>query len=127
MNRSIVGLRVRLDYFDHGESFSEFMPLSGTITRQCAAVKGPDDWYQVELDSTFAYQQRVGQHYQFKLLNISSVLIRSRWPDMPLSRETSPSVFLLLVADGQKLDCGKFQVGDFLHACWATATVADAA
>jgi hypothetical protein len=54
---------------------------------------------------------------------IRQVLIRSRWAGVPLGTDTQPSVFLLLVREGQTVAEEQIAIEDFVHICWARCTV----
>lgn len=119
MTDAFVGTRVRLEYFDHNESFAPLLPVEGTVTRRCRSTAGMDDWYLVELAHPIDYQHRIGPHFQFERVVASRVLVRSRWADEPLGPDSEPSVFLLLVREAQAIGDDPLVVDDFIHACWA--------
>jgi hypothetical protein len=123
----VVGSRVRLEYFDQNEAFASYLPVSGRVSKRCVTADGPDDWYLVELDEPLDYQLKVGPKSQFRRIIVPRVLIRSRLHGEPISRETSPSVFLLLVGDGQDVPAQGVSVEDYIHVCWARCYVNDAA
>lgn len=127
MTDDLIGVRVRIDYDDQNESFATRLPALGTVTARCTSTTGPDDWYLVELEKPLDYQHQIGPHFQFKRLDISRVLVRSRWLGEPLSPTTSSSVFLLLVSDDQAVDPKYLNVDDYIFICWARCRVHDAA
>jgi hypothetical protein len=127
MREELLGTRVRLEYDDHNESFSTYLPVEGVVSKRCTATAGPDDWYLVDLDKPIDYQHKVGPHSQFKRLIIPRVLIRSRWVGVPIARGASSSVFLLLVAEQQSVHSNALATDDFIYACWARCHVPHAA
>ena len=127
MTDALIGVRVRLDYDDHNESFATYLPAFGMVVDRCTATTGPDDWYLVELEQPLDYQHQVGPHFEFKRLIIPRVLVLSRWLGEPLSRTSSASVFLLLVSGDQAVDPASLIVDDFIFICWARCRVQDAA
>lgn len=127
MTDALIGARVRIDYDDQNESFATYLPAFGSVTERCTATTGPDDWYLVELEKPLDYQHQTGPHFEFTRLDISRVLVRSRWLGESLSPTTSPSVFLLLVSDDQVVDPKCLNVDDYIFICWAHCRVHDAA
>lgn len=123
---AFVGCRVRLDYHDHGESFARHLPVEGTVSRRCTASTGPDDWYLVELDEPIDFQHPTGPHYRFERLVVPRVLIRSRFAGEPLGPDSEPSVFLLLVGEGQEVPEGPLEIDAYVHVCWARCRVLQA-
>jgi len=126
MTDDLIGMRVRIDYDDHNESFATCLPVSGTVVARCTATTGPDDWYLVELDEPLDYQRQIGPHFQFERLVIPRVLVRSRWRDEPLGRDSSPSVFLLLVSEDKTVDPERLDDEEYLFVCWARCCAQDA-
>jgi hypothetical protein len=127
MTDALIGSRVRLEYDDQNEAFAANFPVDGTIRKRCTASTGADDWYLVKLDQPIDYQHQVGPHYQFRRLLVPHVLIRSRWADEALGVTTSPSVFLLLISDGQAVPDIGIEIDAYVHASWARCRVFDAA
>ena len=127
MTDAFIGSSVRLEYHDQNESFANYLPIDGTVSRRCTATTGPTDWYLVELREPIDYQHHVGPGYQFKRLIIPQVLIRSRWSGEPLGPHTEPSVFLLLVSETQEVPQGPLAIDEFIHICWARCRVSHAA
>jgi hypothetical protein len=118
-----IGDRVRLEYDDQNDSFARHLPIEGRISRRCTASAGPDDWLLVDLDEPIDYEREVEPGSQLQRLIVPRVLIRSRWPDMPIGPGASPSVFLLLVERSQEASESGLVIDDFLHACWARCHV----
>ena len=127
MNDSLINSRVRLEYSDQNESFSAYLPVVGTIRERLVAITGPDDWYLVDLDESLDYQHQAGANYQFQRHIISRVLIRSRTAGEPISRESSISVFLLLVTEDKTFESETIDIDNFIFICWAMCHVLDAA
>jgi hypothetical protein len=121
MPETLLGSRIRLEYDDQNESFARYLPVEGTISRRCIAAAGPEDWFVVELDEPIDYQGEVGPELQ--RIVVPRVLIRSRWPSVPIGRGASPSVFLLLARQSQELAEQGLIIDDFIHVCWARCRV----
>ena len=116
-----IGLKFSIDYADHAESFKEFLPRSGSISRQVALDDWGNDWFVFVLDEPFEYQLKTGEPFRFKLVQIDHVLIRSRWLGHPISDSNETSVFVLLDPENHIEHCDKFSSKDFIHICWGVA------
>ena len=116
--KSIVGTRVRLEYFDQNESFASVLPRQGIIARQFRATQGVDDWFAVELDEPFDYQIKLGEPFRFRLLHCERVLIRSRWQGYQLGETEPTSVFILLIPDQALLTEEPIRLEGFHHVAW---------
>ena len=125
MTDSLIGTKVRLEYYDQNESFKKYLPLIGTIRQHCVSKTEVDGWYLIDLDKSFDYQHECGPTFQFQRFGIPQVLIRSRWAGEPISRSTSPSVFLLLVFENHGFSIEELELDDFIHVCWARCHVLD--
>jgi hypothetical protein len=121
---ALIGSRIHIAYDDQNEAFASYLPVDGTVSRRCTASTGPTDWYLVDLDEAIHYQHATSPPGPFSRLIVSSVLVRSRWNEVPLgAANTEPSAFLLLVRDDQKILSDPLTVQDFLHVCWVRCRV----
>ena len=116
--KSILGTRVRLEYFDQNESFASVLPRQGVIARQLRAAQGVDDWFAVDLDEPFDYQIKFGEPFRFRLLHCECVLVRSRWQGYRIGEVEPTSVFILLIPDRALLMEEPIRLEDFHHVAW---------
>ena len=123
---TLVARRVRIHYDDQAESFAAYLPVEGIVSRRCASTAGPTDWYLIDLSRPLEYERGLAESSQLERLTIRQVLVRSRWPGMPLRHDTEPSVFLLLVRDDQEVPHDPIAIGEFIHVCWARCKILDA-
>lgn len=112
--------RVRVEYFDQNESFARLLPRSGTIVNRCTDVHGNRDWWMVELDEPVEYQLKVGELYQYKLVNIGHFLIRSRVVGKRVGSKEPVSVFILAVENGPTVP-EPFDPKSYPHVAWGTS------
>ena len=96
---SLIGTRVRIEYFDHSEHMASILPRQGNIIRQLQAENNVNDWFLVELDEPFEYQIKVAEPFTFRILNCDRILIRSRWKGKRIGDKKPTSVFILLIID----------------------------
>jgi len=121
---ALIGSRINIAYDDQNEAFASYLPVDGTVSRRCAALTGPTDWYLVDLDEPINYQHATSSLGPFSPLIIPRVLVRSRWSEVPLgATDAEPSAFLLLVRDDQKILSDPLTVQHFLHICWVRCRV----
>jgi hypothetical protein len=116
-NKSQIGVRVKIEYFDHNEGFAPLLPRSGVVTRQVRS-KGVDDWFLVKLDEPFDYQIRNSDAFSFLLLRCENILIRSRWQGHQIGDTEPTSVFILLIVDETNLKNEPIDVEQFYHVAW---------
>ncbi|MBI3923609.1 MAG: hypothetical protein HY318_19475 [Armatimonadetes bacterium] len=116
--KSIIGTRVRVEYFDQNENFAPLLPRSGTVTRQLGTERGIDDWFVVELDKPFEYQMKIGEPFSFRLLRCERFIVRSRWQGYRVGEAEPTSVFILLILDEALLTGDFIHVEDFHHVAW---------
>lgn len=112
----LIGSELRVGYFDHGESFARFMPLSGVVIRQLALEGGATDWLVLQLAAPLDYQTFSPQ-CGYRGHEITHVLIRSRWPEDPIGSGQT-SVFVLLDIEHVFDTKSTYAATDFLHVCW---------
>ena len=117
-SKSLVGTRLRIEYFDQNDNFAAFLPRLGTIVRQITAEKRVKDWYLVELDEPFEYQFQNQNSFTFTLLNCEYFLIRSRWKGYKIGDEEPTSVYILLIKDFSLLKNEPIKVEQFCHVAW---------
>ena len=104
-------MRLRLDYYDHNETFAKVLPVDGTIARRLQ-TKGGSQWVLFQLDAPATYE---GVSYQYFLL-------RSRWRNMGIEGREPTSVFILIVRDEHDAQDG-FDVHSFPHVAWGMTQV----
>ena len=117
-SKSLVGTRLRIEYFDQNDSFATFLPRLGTIVRQVAGEKKVKDWSLVELDEPFEYQIQNQNSFTSTLLNCEYFLIRSRWKGYKIGDDEPTSVFILLIKDFSLLKNEPIKVEQFYHVAW---------
>jgi hypothetical protein len=108
-------LRLRIEYFDHNESFSASLPCEGVVEDKLQFTDSQGPWFLVKLDESLSYQ---GTNY-------SSVLLMSRWEGMPIGGEEPTSVFVLLVPQGVT-PSPAHSYREFPHVAWAMAVTLNA-
>jgi hypothetical protein len=108
---SIVGRRIWLEYFDQNDRFEKaFTPQYCKILKRFSSIGGTRDWYLVELEKAFDYEQTFYAH----------LMIRSRWADCCIGGKEMTSVFIILVPDPSNLK-DPFQVDMSLFVAWGMA------
>ena len=117
----MVGLKIKIDYYDQNEDFAKFLPRSGQIMQQLTDEYGNNDWFLVELDEAFDYQLKTGENFQFKLINCDKFLIRSRWRDQQINSKDGTSIFIMLIPDEKKLANVPIRISDYVHIAWGYA------
>ena len=91
-----IGFRLRVDYSDQNESFKDYLPRLGSITRQVSIQDWVGDWFVFMLDEPFEYQIKTEKPFHFKVAQIDHFLIRSRWHGRPISRSEQNALDVLL-------------------------------
>jgi hypothetical protein len=117
-----IELKLSVGYADQNEPFKEFLPRSGSISRQIALDDWGDDWFVFMLDEPFEYQLKTDEPFRFKLVQIDHFLIRSRWLGHPVGGSDETSVFILLDPENRIEHQDRFSSSDFIHICWGTAS-----
>ncbi len=112
-----IGARLRIDYFDHNESFATILPRSGRVTRRLRSMRGVDNFFVLKLDEPFEY---AGQRHE-------SIVIRSRWQGYEIGDPEQTSVFVVLVPDPALLEREPIDVDKLNHVAWGMATTIEAA
>ena len=115
--------RVRVEYDDQNEAFASMLPRSGELVGRYGDVHGNSDWFRVRLDTPLEYQEKVGEPYQFRLLNVTDFLIRSRSATHALGTADSVPVFILLVNASQKPVPNPFDPSAYVHVAWGLCMV----
>lgn len=123
MHEDIINQRVKIEYFDQNEDFSLYLPKTGIISRRLTADNEIDSWFLVNLDDPFEYQIKIKDPFEFKLLNVSKFLIRSRWEGKSISKNNKVSVFVLLVLDDSLLLKDNINIDAFYHVAWGMCEI----
>ena len=113
-----MNLKIRIDYDDQNESFAKFLPRNSQIIQQLTDEYGNNDWFLVKLDEPFEYQLKIGDNFQFRLINCDKFLIRSRWKNQRVDSEEGTSVFIMLIPDELKLLNIPIRMDDYVHIAW---------
>lgn len=115
---SIIGTRLKIEYFDHNDRFGLILPRYGTIIQQLQAEHGIKDWFLFKLDEPFDYQINIENSSFFEQLYCDQFLIRSRWKDHLIGDIEPTSVFILLIRNKELLMKEPIQVEKFYHVAW---------
>ena len=99
-------MRLRLEYFDQNEEFTNHLPQTGTVERFVKSAEN-DVWALFKLDSSINYENR----------SISHLLLKSRWRKQRVGESEPTSVFICLVDDVQKAVNG-LSIDDFEQVAW---------
>ena len=103
-------MKLRIEYFDHNESFSALLPREGCVvsTPECADSKLV--WHLLLLDEPLSYEGAEYSHF----------LVASRWQGQAIGGSAGTSVFILLVPSNAVVADG-FSHKSFLHIAWGMA------
>ena len=112
----LIGSKLRVGYFDHNESFAQFLPASGVVTQQLALDGGTADWLVLQLDIPIDYQTHSPEH-GYRGHHVTHMLICSRWTGHPIGRDQT-SVFVLLDINRVLATKSSYSLTDFQHVCW---------
>lgn len=122
-----IGLRLRVDYSDQGESFKDYLPRSGSIIRQVSIQDWVGDWFVFALDEPFEYQIKTDQPFVFKVAEIDHFLIRSRWHGRPISGSEQNALDILLDPKNCVDNQERLSSADFIQACWGITSTSKVA
>lgn len=115
---TLIGLRFQVGYSDQNETFKEYLPRSGSITRQVSIQDWVGDWFVFTLDEPFEYQIKTDKPFHFKVAEVDHFLIRSRWYGRPISNSEQVALDVLLDPENRVESQEQFSSGDFIQACW---------
>lgn len=118
-------LRLRIDYADHNEAFAACLPRTGTVAGTFQDTNGIGPWLLVDLDEPFEYQLKVGEPFQFRLIRVDALLIRSRWENCEVGDPEAVAVFLLLVEEGVHPTGSSIVLEDYIHIAWGSCMPVD--
>ena len=107
----MIGLRFRLEYYDHNERFLPILPREGEITRRLQLEGWDGKWFVLEFDSPIEYENQEHRH----------AVIASRLVDHELGEPGGVSVFVLLPRDESALVQATPPHTAFDNVVWATA------
>jgi hypothetical protein len=120
-------VRLRIEYYDHNESFATQLPRLGTVSATYFDANGVGPWLLVDLDEPLQYQLKVGEPFQFRALQVDAFLIRSRWQGKEVGDSDGVSVFILLVEQGSHPSGSVIDPKAYFHVAWGTAVPQGAA
>jgi hypothetical protein len=115
---SLIGARLRIEYFDQNELFASVLPRYATIIRQLQAEHNVDDWFLLKLDEPFDYPISRKDSSALEPLHCDQILIRSRWKGFRVGDGEPTSVFILLIRDEKHLTKEPIQIEEFFHVAW---------
>jgi hypothetical protein len=113
-----IGLKLKIGYSDQAESFKNYLPRSGLITRQVSIQDWVGDWFVFTLDEPFEYQIKTDKPFYFKVAEINHFLIRSRFQGQPISSLEQNHLDILLDPKNCVDSHGQLSSADFIQACW---------
>jgi hypothetical protein len=88
--------RVRIEYADQNDSFETMLPRRGSVVRTLQDSTGRS-WTLVRLDEPFEWQHKIGEPFQFRLLNVDHLLVAPRWVRVDVGGPEPAPVFINLV------------------------------
>ena len=103
---SIIGKKVRVDYFDQNTNFETIFPLTGTITNKIRV--GNQDFFTLQFDKSFCYENK----------DFDKIVIRERHAGHYIGDNGEIHVHVLLPK--RKLTQDYYELTDFDHVVWAT-------
>ena len=113
-----IGLKLSVGYYDQNESFKQYLPRSGSITRQISLDDWGDDWFVFALDEPFEYQLKIAEPFRFRAIRVDHFLVRSRWVGYPIGESDQAALFILLDPENRVQQQQRFSSKDFIHICW---------
>jgi hypothetical protein len=108
----IVGKRILLDYDDHNENYSAFLPRTGVIEKRLSS-ENVDNWFLLKLDEPFTY---MGVHNK-------KLLIRSRWLETEIGDQDHVSVFIVQIPDTSVINGDKVTINHENHVAWGSVSL----
>jgi hypothetical protein len=105
-------MRLRVEYADHNEAFASLLPVEGLVEATPQCRDSSHKWHLLRLDSSLEYEGRQYSH----------LLLASRWSGKDIGGPTPPSVFILLVPEGETVANG-FSHKQYHHVAWGMAHV----
>jgi hypothetical protein len=113
-----IGLKLQINYSDQNESFKDYLPRSGSISRQVSIQDWVGDWFVFALDEPFEYQIKTDKPFYFKVAEIDHFLIRSRIHGRPISSSEQNHLDILLDPKNSIDSLERLSSVDFILACW---------
>ena len=111
-------MHIRLEYFDQNENLASLFPLQGRVARRLSDTTGSKDWFLVDLDSSIEFQAEAAEPFQYRLVEVGQLVIRSRWENRKIGEPEPTCVFILVVEKDQAPVSDPFVIEDYMHLAW---------
>lgn len=118
--------RVRIEYADHNEGFAASLPVTGRLARPLFASDDPRPWWVVDLDDTIEYQLKIGDPYQFRLVQSGELVIGTREQNRAIGGSEPTHVHILLPLRADATEGSDLRVEEFYHVAWGVCRREDA-
>ncbi|MFA5340033.1 MAG: hypothetical protein WC317_07815 [Candidatus Omnitrophota bacterium] len=119
----MIDKKIKIEYYDQNEDFAKYLPKTGVIAKQLIDEYRNNDWFLVKIDEPFEYQLKIGENYQYKLIECKNMLIRSRIKNEDIDSPNGTSVFIMLIPDESKLSNNPIKIKDFIHIALGSAKI----
>jgi hypothetical protein len=122
----LANVRVTIEYADQNESFAAILPVTGRLLRPLFAANDPAPWWIVALDHTIEYQLKVGDRYQFRLVESGELVIGTREQNRAIGEREPTAVYILLPVSADATRGSDLRVSEFYKAAWGVCRREDA-
>ena len=119
-------MRVTIDYADQNESFAAVLPVTGHLIRPLFAANDSRPWWIVALDHSIEYQLKVGEPYQFRLVESGELVIGTREQNRAIGDREPTAVHILLPLSADATKGSDLRVPEFYPAAWGECRREDA-
>jgi hypothetical protein len=109
-NHAPTRQRIWIEYFDQNNAFAAQLPREGRVEQELRFVDSAVPWYLLRLDEGVRWEGR----------SYSRLLLASRWAGMSIREREPTSVFLLLVPEEARPQCGQ-SITQYVHVAWGLA------
>ncbi len=113
-----MGVRIKIEYDDQNEAFSQLLPRTGTVLRRVKVRSDGGMWSLIRLDEPFQYRWYASGLLPVHLFNCNRLLIRSRWAGHDIGESEPVSVFILLAFDDRAFDEDEIDLEKCHHVAW---------
>jgi len=122
----LANVHVTIEYADQNESFAASLPVTGRLSRPLFAADDPRPWWIVVLDRTIEYQLKVGEPYQFRLIQSGELVIGTREQNRAIGAHEPTAVYILLPLRADATKGSDLRVSEFYRAAWGVCRREDA-
>jgi hypothetical protein len=122
----LANTRVTIEYADQNESFAPMLPVSGRLLRPLFAANDSRPWWIVVLDRSIEYQLKVGEPYQFRLVQSGELIIGTREQKRAIGDREPTAVHILLPLSADSTKGSDLRVPEFYKVAWGVCRREDA-